>query len=195
MSKGEETKQMIIERAAPIFNKKGIAATAMSDIMDATKLAKGSLYVHFENKDVLAEAVVNYNLQLLSDKWKREMDRFTHPKDKLFAFVDVYKNPLNPPVAGGCPMMNFGTEADDQFEVIREQVSTKINSVQQSIRKIIEDGIQQGAFRSDWNYKEFATIMFAMMEGGIFISKTTRSMEKMNIVRRTLKQMIEAQSL
>ncbi|RTZ46274.1 TetR/AcrR family transcriptional regulator [Chryseobacterium arthrosphaerae] len=35
------------------FNTKGIAATAMSDIMDVTKLSKGSLYVHFDNKDVL----------------------------------------------------------------------------------------------------------------------------------------------
>ena len=34
MSKGEQTRQMIIEQSAALFNKKGIAATAMSDIMD-----------------------------------------------------------------------------------------------------------------------------------------------------------------
>jgi len=39
MNKGEQTRQMIIEQSAPIFNKKGIAATAMSDIMDATDLS------------------------------------------------------------------------------------------------------------------------------------------------------------
>ncbi|MFA6249149.1 MAG: TetR/AcrR family transcriptional regulator, partial [Mucilaginibacter sp.] len=51
MSKGESTKQIIIERATPIFNKKGIFGTSMSDIMEAAKLSKGSLYVHFEDKD------------------------------------------------------------------------------------------------------------------------------------------------
>src|SRR5688572_24291233 len=68
MTKGEETRQFIIERSAPLFNTKGIAATAMSDIMDVTKLSKGSLYVHFENKDVLADAVVDYNMDQLAKK-------------------------------------------------------------------------------------------------------------------------------
>ena len=194
MSKGEQTKQMIIERSAPIFNKKGIAATAMSDVMNATKLAKGSLYVHFDNKDVLAEAVVDYNLQLLRQKLMKDINRFDHPKDKLFAYIDAYRNPLvNPPVAGGCPMMNFGTEADDQFEDIREQVANMVNKSLQLITDIIAEGIQQGVFRSDWNYKEFATLMFAMIEGGILISNTTRKTDKMATITRSLKKMIEAQ--
>ena len=54
MTKGEETRQFIIEKAAPIFNTKGIAATSMSDSMEATKLSKGIMYVHFDNKVVLA---------------------------------------------------------------------------------------------------------------------------------------------
>ena len=37
----------------------------MSDVVEATKLAKGSLYVHFENKEELSYAAVDYNLNLL----------------------------------------------------------------------------------------------------------------------------------
>jgi len=193
MSKGEQTRQMIIEQAAPIFNKKGIAATAMSDIMDATRLSKGSLYVHFDNKDVLAEAVVDYNLELLARKHMVAINRFDHPKDKLFAYIDAYRNPLDPPVVGGCPMLNFGMEADDQNEVVREQVAAMVNKSQNLIINIIEQGIRQGIFKSDWNYKEFATLMFAMIEGGILISRTTRKTDKTAIINRNLKKMIEAQ--
>src|ERR1700679_4243920 len=114
MTKGEQTRQMIIEQSAPIFNKKGLAATAMSDIMEATDLSKGSLYVHFDNKDVLAEAVVDYNMYLLGQKFMTAIDRVDHPREKLFAYIDLFRNPANPPVAGGCPMLNFGMEADDQ---------------------------------------------------------------------------------
>src|ERR1700761_6347471 len=105
MGKGEQTKQMIIEQSASLFSKRGIAATAMSDVMEATGLAKGSLYVHFDNKDVLAEAVVDYNLKLLVRRVGEAIDRFDHSKDKLFAYIDVFRNPLAPPVEGGCPMM------------------------------------------------------------------------------------------
>ena len=40
MSKAERTKQFIIEKSAPIINKKGMAGTSLSDIMEATKLAR-----------------------------------------------------------------------------------------------------------------------------------------------------------
>ena len=195
MNKGEQTRQMIIQQSAPIFNKKGIAATAMSDIMDATKLAKGSLYVHFDNKEVLAEAVVDFNLELLARKLMLAINRFDHPKEKLFAYIDAYRNPLDPPVVGGCPMLNFGMEADDQNEAVREQVATMVNKSQELIIDIIAQGVRQGIFKPDWNYKEFATLMFAMIEGGILISRTTRKTDKMAVITRNLKKMIEDQLL
>lgn len=193
MSKGEQTRQMIIERSAPIFNKKGIAATAMSDIMDATNLSKGSLYVHFDNKDILAEAAVDHTMHLLEQKVQAAITRVDHPKEKLFAYIDAFRNPLNPPVPGGCPMLNFGMEADDQNQVVLEKVAAVVNRSQQLIVDIIAQGIRQGVFKAHWNYKEFATLLFAMIEGGIFITNTTRKNDKMLIINRNLKKMIEAQ--
>ncbi|HEY4336864.1 MAG TPA: hypothetical protein VGM89_13230 [Puia sp.] len=58
---------------------------------------------------------------------------------------------------------------------------------------IIAQGIRQGVFKADWNYKEFAAVMFAMIEGGIMISRTTRKNDKTMIINRTLKKLIEAQ--
>lgn len=193
MNKGEHTRQMIIEQSAPIFNKKGIAATAMSDIMEATDLSKGSLYVHFDNKDALAGVVVDHTLAFLREKTIAAINRFDHPKEKLFAYIDMYRNPLNPPVTGGCPMLNFGMEVDDQNEVFREKIAGAVNRSQQLIIDIIVQGVREGVFKADWNYKEFATLMFAMIEGGILISRTTRKIDKMVIITRNLKKMIEAQ--
>ena len=184
---------MIIERSAPIFNTKGIAATAMSDIMEATDLSKGSLYVHFDNKDVLAEAAVDYNMDVLMAHTLAAINRVDHPKDKLFAYLDLYRNPLNPPLSGGCPMLNFGMEADDQNEVVRNKIGAGVNRSQQRIVDIIAQGIRQGVFKATWNYKEFATMLFAMIEGGILISRTTRNNDKMEVINRNLKKMIEAQ--
>src|ERR1700736_2465598 len=104
MTKGEETKRFITERSAVIFNTKGIAATSMNDIMEATNLSKGSLYVHFENKDVLACAAVDYNMDMLALKVQSAIKKYKTAKDRLFAYLDVFKDPMNPPVFGGCPM-------------------------------------------------------------------------------------------
>src|ERR1700737_4544522 len=110
VTKAERTKKLIIEKSAPIFNTKGIAATAMSDIMEATKLAKGSLYVHFENKEELAYSAVDYNLASLAEKVLAVVDKQKTAKTKLFAYLDILSDPMHPPVFGGCPMLNFGME-------------------------------------------------------------------------------------
>src|ERR1700734_3919402 len=101
MTKAERTKQFIIEKSAPIFNIKGIAGTAMSDIMEATKLAKGSLYVHFESKEDLSYCAVDYNVDSFVNKTRFVIDKHTSAKTKLIALLDFLSNPANAPVKGG----------------------------------------------------------------------------------------------
>jgi TetR/AcrR family transcriptional repressor of nem operon len=193
MTKGEETRQFIIERSAPIFNTKGIAATAMSDIMEATKLSKGSLYVHFENKDVLAGEVVEYNLAAQSKKIQSQVERYSTAKDRLFAFVDALGDPLHPPVTGGCPIMNFGLEADDTNPVIKNKVNRNVEQSEAWIAGIIKQGIKSGEFKPGWNYKEFATVMFAMIEGGVMICRIAGNKNRMKAISAAVKKMITEQ--
>ena len=56
-TKAERTRQFIIEASAPIINKKGVAGTSLTDIMEATKLAKGGIYGNFENKEEICKEI------------------------------------------------------------------------------------------------------------------------------------------
>ncbi|MXO04956.1 TetR/AcrR family transcriptional regulator [Flavobacterium sp. HBTb2-11-1] len=190
MTKGEETRQFIIEKAAPIFNTKGIAATSMSDIMEATKLSKGSMYVHFENKDVLACAAVDYNMKILSFKLEAALRDGKSAKEQLFAYIDFFSNPINPPVIGGCPLLNFGTEADDTNPIVKEKVNNAIKRGQSLLTSIIEKGIADKEFIPDWNASEFATALFAMLEGGHLMSRMSGNNNNMNTIEKTLKKII-----
>lgn len=191
MTKGEETRQFIIEKAAPIFNTKGIAATAMSDIMEATKLSKGSMYVHFENKDVLACAAVDHNMKVLGDKLLTAISKAKTAKAQLYAYLDFFGDPVNPPVVGGCPLLNFGTEADDTNAIVKQKVYRGIQSNQQLLESIITKGIAAKEFKPDWNAADFATVLFAMMEGGHLISRMSGNNDKMKIIIKTLQSIIE----
>lgn len=190
MTKGEETRQFIIEKAAPIFNTKGIAATSMSDIMEATKLSKGSMYVHFENKDVLACAAVDHNMKILNSKLEAEITKAKTAKEQLFAYIDFFSNPINPPVIGGCPLLNFGTEADDTNPVVKEKVNRVIQRGQSLLTSIIEKGISEGEFNPNSKAAELATVIFAMLEGGHLMSRMSGNNESMKTIVATLKKMI-----
>ncbi len=191
MDKAEKTRQFIIEQAAPVFNTRGIAATAMSDVMVATGLSKGSLYVHFKDKEDLALAAVKHNLQLLNDRVALALQPGGDAGAQLSAFLEVFADPLQPPVKGGCPMLNFGMEADDLFPAIRDEVDKSVRMAQRRIAGIIRKGIADGTFVAGWHATEAATKMFAMIEGGIMISRIAGHNGKMKLILKMQKQEIE----
>ncbi len=195
MTKGEETRQFIIEKAAPIFNTKGIAATSMSDIMEATKLSKGSMYVHFENKDVLACAAVDHNMKVLSTKLEAELSQGKSAEEQLYAYIDFFSNPINPPLTGGCPLLNFGTEADDTNPIVKEKVNSAIKRGQQLLTTIIEKGIANKEFDPKWNSAEFSTVLFAMLEGGHLMSRMSGNNNNMKTIVQTLKRNISEKKI
>ncbi|WP_343658670.1 TetR/AcrR family transcriptional regulator [Chryseobacterium sp.] len=195
MTKGEETRQFIIEKAAPIFNTKGIAATSMSDIMEATQLSKGSMYVHFENKEVLACAAVEHNMKMLNDKLQKHLSRFKTAKEQLFAYIDFFSDPNHPPVVGGCPLLNFGTEADDTNPIVKERVNRGIRQGEELLSGIIEKGIVNKEFRADWNASDFATVLFAMLEGGHLMARMSGKNAKIEVIGHNLKKIIQENSL
>ena len=47
ISKSDRTKQFIVEKTAPVFNEKGYAGTSLTDLTNATRLTKGSIYGNF----------------------------------------------------------------------------------------------------------------------------------------------------
>src|SRR5579883_470640 len=114
MSKAEKTRAFIVEKTAPIFNKKGYAGTSLTDMTEATGLTKGSIYGNFENKDEVALAAFDHNLSKVRGIISAEMDKFNTIREKLLVYVDVYENYMHYPFPqGGCPILNTAIEADD----------------------------------------------------------------------------------
>ncbi len=187
MTKAERTRQFIIEKAAPIFNKKGIAGTAISDIMEATKLAKGGVYGNFENKDEICLEAFNYLTKTLAAEINHGMDSQVSAKDKLFALLDFYRDRLQKNNTGGCPILNFGTEADDTNPVIKQRVKETIQSSQNRIANTVKRGIEAGEFKTTFDAETFAIKMFAMIEGAILISRVQNSNDHMVLITNILK--------
>lgn len=153
------------------------------------------MYVHFENKEDLSLAAVEYNLNKVAGKVMAAVNKQDTAKDKLFAYLDVVSDPIHPPAPGGCPMLNFGMEADDNFPAINAAVQKALDFSQQAIVNIIKKGIQGKEFRAGWNAGDFAVKMFAMIEGGILLSRVAGNSQKMKIIVRLLKKEIEEQVL
>ncbi len=191
MTKAERTRQFIIEKAAPIFNKKGMAGTAISDIMEATKLAKGGVYGNFESKDEICLEAFNYLTKSLSAAIEQSIADKTSAKDKLFALLDFYADRLPASDRGGCPILNFGTEADDTNPVIKQRVKEAISYSQNRIVRLVRQGIESGEFKETFDAGNFALKTFTMVEGAILISRIQNSNAHIKLITDMIKAEIE----
>jgi AcrR family transcriptional regulator len=191
MTKAEKTRQFIIEKAAPIFNKKGMSGTAISDIMEATKLAKGGVYGNFENKDEICLESFNYLTKSLGAAINQNMEGKTDAKEKLFALLDFYRERLFKSNTGGCPILNFGTEADDTNPEIKKRVKEAIDASQNRIANLVREGIAGGGFKESFDPVTFAMKAFTMIEGAILISRVQNSNSQMIFITDLLRAEIE----
>jgi TetR/AcrR family transcriptional repressor of nem operon len=194
MTKSERTRQFIIEQSATLFNTRGLAGTAMSDVMEVTKMAKGGLYGHFGSKEVLSLAVVDYNLKKLVASVDRAITAEETFKSKLIAFIEVFRNPLHFPVEGGCPLLNFGTEADDTNQAVKNKLKSVIEKAQKKCQTLIHQGIKNGEFKKTFDAREFSIIMMSLMEGGTLIGRVLQTNSQMAVIQKMLKREIEANS-
>ncbi|MBD2346943.1 TetR/AcrR family transcriptional regulator [Anabaena subtropica] len=171
MSKGEETKTRILQQAAELFNQKGYAGSSISDIMRVTGLQKGGIYNHFQSKDELALQAFDYAIASISKHYRIALRSKRHALERLQALIAVFSSfAENPPIAGGCPLLNTAVESDDAHPALRGRTQQAMNSWLNMIRRIIQMGIEKGEIQPNVNAEEIATIIVATLEGAIMMS-------------------------
>jgi TetR/AcrR family transcriptional repressor of nem operon len=194
MGKAERTREYIVEKTAPIFNRKGYSGTSMSDMTETTGLTKGAIYGNFENKDEVALAAFDYNMAKMVEQVRALQSERTTALEKLHSFILVYRRGLFKPfLADGCPIINTGVEADDTHPLLKKKVNEAVAKWHRSISAIIHQGIAQGEIKADVNVPAFASLMIAMIEGGITVSKISGDMSYLNLSLDHLEQLIESQ--
>ena len=172
LKKSARTRRFIIEKAAPIFNKKGYSGTSMYDLTEATGLTKGGIYGNFENKDEIAAAAFEYNSRHILDQIKVIILSQKTARDKLFAITGFYRQYLyEPELSGGCPLLNTAVEADDMNPNLRERVLRSLDYIRRSFIYIINEGIEQGEFNENVDPDHYATVFLGLIEGGIMQMK------------------------
>jgi len=191
MSKAAQTRAFIIEKTAPIFNRKGFAGTSLSDMTEATGLTKGSIYGNFSNKDEVALAAFDHNLGKINQIIQAEMNKRHTVKEQLLVFAHVYNDYLNLPFPdGGCPLLNTAIEADDTHPQLRLKAANAIIAWKNRLVGLLEKGIRNKEFKSVADPEQIALTLIATIEGGIMISKLTGKMNHLRLIMKSVEKQI-----
>jgi TetR/AcrR family transcriptional regulator, transcriptional repressor for nem operon len=192
MSKGNETRNRIIQQAAPLFNKRGLAGVSISDIMQATDLQKGGIYRHFNSKEDIALAAFDHNYQQLTQHIMNGLSQQPTHRHQLNRFLDNFSALLNR-IDGGCPVLNTATEHDDGNPTLRDRARDGAANWHKTLTTLLKSGVHQGDFRADINITEIATLYLAALEGAIMLSRLYDDPAYLHRVVNSLKQHAETQ--
>ena len=172
MRSGEQTRENIIRQAASLFNRQGFAGSSMSDIMEATGLQKGGIYRHFESKEALALEAFDYAVECMGQRFAAAVEGKKHSIDRLHGLLEVFAAlPEDPPVPGGCPVMNASIENDHGNPVLRERARQAMDGLRDLIVRIVRGGVGRGELRADVDADELATVILSTSEGAVALSQ------------------------
>ena len=191
MRKGEQTRQEIIRKAAPIFNQRGYDGAALSDLMQATGLEKGGIYRHFESKEQLAGEAFDYAWKLAVDTRFEGTQDLKNSVDRLKLLVRNFRNRRAGLVPGGCPLLNTAIDADDAHPPLRKKARRALGYWLGRLESIAEEGKRKGEIRPGIDPEELATLIVNGLEGGLMVSRLQRKENALDLACRHLEEYLE----
>lgn len=186
LTKGERTKQQIIEQVAPLFNAQGYFGTSLSDVLEVTGLPKGTIYRYFESKDELALAAFDFAYARLRERFAKAIRENKNTVQRLLAIITEYSNLLDDPyLYGGCPIFNTAVEGDDAHPALLERARKAMDEWRNMIHITIRNGKERKEMKQV-NEDEVASVLISSIEGAIVMAKLYNDKKH---IRRTIEHL------
>ena len=141
-----KTRQKLVDVARQLFAKNGIENTTMYDIAVASGKGRRTLYTYFKNKDEVYYAVIESELDRLSDKLDEVASKKISPQDKIIELIYTHLNMIKETV------VRNGNQRAEFFRNIWmvEKVRKKFDEDEiELFRKVYNDGKEAHEFDID----------------------------------------------
>lgn len=170
MTKGEETRQTIVEKAAVLLNRRGYSGFSMSAMMEATGLEKGGIYRHFGSKEQLVSEAFDHAWQAALGTRMRDLESISNSVEWLRQFISNFAH-RRPPIPGGCPLFNTAVDSDDGNPVLRQRALKALRGWRDDLIQAVKRGIERKEIKREINPKELADIIISSLEGALMMSR------------------------
>ena len=170
-SRGAETRARIVEAAAGLMYRKGVAATTLDDVRVASDTSKSQLYHHFADKDALIQAVIGVRAAQVLDREEKRLRRLDSFRDlERWRDALVRDNELQGG-AYGCALGSMANELSDSSDEARVLLDRTLREWE----RLLADGFGRmrgsGLLRADADPGKLATGVMAALQGGYLLAR------------------------
>lgn len=185
MTKGEASKKRIIEAAGDLFWKNGYTKTGISEILKATGLPKGSFYFYFKKKADVAEAVLQYYGDTITDRLRSIAAASDSWASFCDSFLRAFQEELSDKRCYGCPLAVVGMEIAFQEEGLVRRYHEAIGEV----RKIFIEVLRRDGIAED-RLEELADLCLAVYEGDQILCRLSKDQDMLRRMNAQLKKIV-----
>jgi AcrR family transcriptional regulator len=178
-ARGAKTRSRIIATAAELMRVRGTGGTTLDDVVAAANVSKSQLYWHFEDKQALVRAVIEF----VGDRRIAE-ERERLSKVTTFAGLRRWRDALVETNAlhdgrYGCALGSFANEVADQDAIAREQLHDLFAAWHELFEDLLRRFQTAGLIPQDADVSPLATGLLAAVQGGYLLAQTARDVTPM----------------
>ena len=164
MSKGEETRQAILDEALALASTIGIGALSIGTLAERTGMSKSGLFAHFGSKEEMQLAVIRESEQRFADivlrpalKEKRGVPRLRAIFLNWLGWTQKLKLP------GGCLLIAAANEFDDRPGPVRDAVAAGQGGWRQTLADAVRLTLETGELSADTDIEQFVFEMVGIV--------------------------------
>ena len=142
----QKTRAKLVDVARQLFAKKGVEETTMNDIAVASKKGRRTLYTYFKSKEQIYMAVVESELEFLSDKMNGVAMKNISPSEKILELIATHLDAIKMTVyRNGTLRANIFR---DRWRVEAMRKNFDQNEIK-LFRTVLKEGKEDGVFGID----------------------------------------------
>ncbi len=141
-----KTKQHLVDVARQLFAKKGMESTTMHDIAEASGKGRRTLYTYFKNKEEVYYAVIESELERLSDKMDEVAEKRMRPQEKVIELIYTHLNMIKETVVRNG---NLRAEFFRNIWMVEKMRKNFDEEERALFRKVYAEGKEEGEFHID----------------------------------------------
>ena len=144
--KNEDKHKKIIKVAIKVFAKNGFYNSRVSEIAKEAKVADGTVYLYFKNKDDILISLFEEEMDRIITNMKDEIDQEQSPVDKIKRFASVHLNMVRED-KNLAEVIQVELRQSTKF--MREYRNRKFVEYLNIISSIVRQGQEEGLFRRE----------------------------------------------
>jgi AcrR family transcriptional regulator len=166
LSKGEATRERILEMAARLAAREGLRGLSLSQLADSLGVSKSGLFAHFRSKEELqVETLRAFAVKFVEQVLKPAFARPRGLPRLRAAFERWLRWTVDPSFPGGCLFVAAATELDDCEGRARDFLVQSERELLGMIAQSARLAVEEGHFRADLDCDQFAFEQHAILLG------------------------------